>query len=476
MAKIFGLKDASESGIRLAKILIVLLPSFAASFMISTTFWMIFIAESLGGGDFIAGLGLVGFLVVVQLVVQTVFDYPTGAIGDWLGHRFVIASALLCYGFAFWLTANITPQTPFPIFILIYAMVGFGNSQESGAFQAWFDNNYRVAVPQDTDRKQYGVFMGRVGMMFELVTTLVLLPGSWLALLYGRPWVFQVQTIACVILAILVVRFLKDIPSPEEEQKERPDLKDYGRLLKDGFKFLFSTRFITLTILGEVIIWASGIVWWQLILFPLYFSYLLTDVAVSSFRTLIFAPLAGIQERSGVWSKHFDPKKWIPRFRILQFCGFVFYVLLALVLFVFPAPPINSPLVQLTIPILNVPIIEMPISSIIPMGLLFAVFVTCELFSAFANILTQRVMIDVIPNRIRNCIYSLRPTITMILAIPLIIFFGWWIPIGGFSTTFLLISPIGLIGAFLVYRGYKLPIPVAADFEASNTNPEEKTT
>jgi hypothetical protein len=64
----------------------------------------------------------------------------------------------------------------------------------------------------------------------------------------------------------------------------------------------------------------------------------------------------------------------------------------------------------------------------------------------------------------------------MILAIPLIIFFGWWIPIGGFSTTFLLISPIGLIGAFLVYRGYKLPIPVAADFEASNTNPEEKTT
>jgi MFS family permease len=440
--------------------------------MISTTFWMIFIAESLGGGDFIVGLGLVGFLVVVQLVVQTLFDYPTGAIGDWLGHRYVIASALLCYAFAFWLTANITPETPFPIFILIYAMIGFGNSQESGAFQAWFDNNYRIAVPQDTDRKQYGIFMGRLGMMFELVTTLVLLPGSWLALLYGRPWVFQIQTIFCIILAIMVVRFLKDLPSAEK--KKRPDLKEYGQLLKDGFKFLFSNRFITLIILGEVIIWASGIVWWQLILFPLYFSYLLTDVAVSSFRTMIFVPLAGVQERSGVWSRRFDPKKWIPRFRLIQFCGFFFYMSLAIVLFVFPAPPANSPLIQLNLPFLNIPIIEMPVSSIIPIGLFFVVFLICELFSAFANILTQRVMIDVIPNRIRNCMYSLRPTITMILAIPLIIFFGWWIPIGGFSTTFALIAPIGLVGAYLVFRGFKLPIPAATDFEVSNEKPKEE--
>jgi hypothetical protein len=57
---------------------------------------MIYIAESLGNGDYFAGLTLVGFLAIIQMAIQTALDYPTGALGDWIGQRYVIASALLC--------------------------------------------------------------------------------------------------------------------------------------------------------------------------------------------------------------------------------------------------------------------------------------------------------------------------------------------------------------------------------------------
>ncbi|MFX1485406.1 MAG: hypothetical protein ACFFCP_19710, partial [Promethearchaeota archaeon] len=49
-AKVFGIERPTTETVRLVKILSVLLPSFAASFQISTTFWMIYIAESLGNG------------------------------------------------------------------------------------------------------------------------------------------------------------------------------------------------------------------------------------------------------------------------------------------------------------------------------------------------------------------------------------------------------------------------------------------
>jgi MFS family permease len=157
-ARVFGIAEPTEKVVRLVKILSILLPAFAASFQISTTFWMIYIAESLGNGDYYAGLTLVGFLVVIQMAIQTALDYPTGALGDWIGQRYVIASALLCYAVAFGLTSLIVKDTPAPfwIYVTIYVLFGLGSSQESGAFNAWFDNNYRVAMPHDKDRKQYG--------------------------------------------------------------------------------------------------------------------------------------------------------------------------------------------------------------------------------------------------------------------------------------------------------------------------------
>jgi MFS family permease len=463
-ARIFGLDEPTANAVRLVKILVVMLPSFAMSFQISTTFWMIQIAESLGGGSYLNGLTLVGFLVVIQLLVQTLLDYPTGAIGDWVGQRYVIASALLCYAAAFYITSLVDETSPFFMFVIIYVLMGFGASQESGAFNAWFDNNYRVAMPHDKDRKMYGVFWGRMGMVWQVASTAVLLPGSWLALIYRRQGVFLLQAGLSIILAIATLRLIKDLPEVRSESDERPSLREYGGLLKDGFKFLGSSRFVTFIMLGEILLWSTGPVWWNILLFPLYFSYLLTEVAVSSYRTLIFIPQAVLQERSGVWAKRFDAKKWVPRFRFLQFGSVVFYLILAIIIQALPAPdPATAEIVSIVIPGLNLAVLELPIESVLPVTLLFITFVGLNIFGSVAGILTQRVMIDVIPNRIRNSMYSLQPTLIMLVSMPLIAFFGWLVPLTGFALTFILCAIITSFGVSLIYVAFQRPIPKAED-------------
>jgi MFS family permease len=481
-ARIFGIAEPTENVVRLVKILSVLLPAFAASFQISTTFWMIYIAESLGNGDYFAGLTLVGFLVVIQMAIQTLLDYPTGALGDWIGQRYVIASALLCYAVAFGLSSLIVKDTPAPmwIYISIYVLFGLGSSQESGAFNAWFDNNYRVAMPHDKDRKQYGVFQGRLGMVWQVSSTLVLLPGSWLAFFYGETWVFSLQAIFAVFLAFIILRIVKDLPGVREEKEERPSLGEYGSLLKDGFRFLWSCKFVTLIMFGEVIMWSIGPVWWNLILFPLYFSFLVTLVAVSAFRTIVFVPQALANERSGVLAKRFEPKKWIPRFRLLQFTGVIFYLFLAVIVYLFPGIPPGTDsatieIITVLIPFTNLPLIEIPVQTVIPVILLFFLFVSLNMFGAIAGILTQRVMLDVIPNRIRNSMYSLQPTLVMLISMPLIAFFGWFIPFtGGFLLTFLICAVISFLAVLMIVAAFNNPIPKAEELVPATKKEQEE--
>jgi MFS family permease len=476
-ARLFGLEGSTAEAARLVRILSVLLPSFAASFQISTTFWMIFIAESLGNGDYYAGLTLVGILVVIQMAVQTLLDYPTGALGDWIGQRYVIASALLCYAAAFWLSAQIVKNTPAPfyLYVMIYFLFGLGASQESGAFNAWFDNNYRVAMPHDKDRKMYGVFWGRMGMIWQVSSTLVLLPGSWLAWYYSEQWVFELQAVLSILIALVVFRLVQDLPGVRKESKERQSVKEYGGLLKEGFKFLGSSRFVTYLVIGGVVLSSTGPVWWNLILFPLYFSYLVTAVAVSAFRTLVFLPQALANERSGVIAKRYEPAKWIPRFRFLQFTGVIFYLLLAIVVHLFSgADPNTTEFVGIFIPFTNLPLIEIPAQTVVPVALIFILFVALNMFGAVADILTQRVMLDVVPNRIRNSMYSLQPTLAVIISMPLIAFFGWLIPqSGGLVITLALCSFISLIGTIMIRSAFKHPIPVADVVEANKKEKRE---
>jgi MFS family permease len=459
IASYFGLRDAKPEVVRLATIFTSLSLFVEVAFAISTTFYLIFVAEALGNNDFIVGMTYVGILVIIQMAIQTIFDYPTGVIGDWLGQRYILATAFLTYAIAFYLVSTVTTASPFILLVVIYAMMGFASSQQSGAMGSWFDNNWRVSMPEDDERKEYGVFLGKIGMLFWLTNTLVLIPGSILATIFSRAWVFQVQAIMCVVIAFLALRLIRNLPDTDELDQKRPTKDEYFSLLREGVQYLFSGKFVTYLLVGSMLINSCLAVWANLILFPMYYSYMLADVAVASFRTLVTIPHVFYSERSGVWAKSFAPKKWIPRFRFIQTCGALFFWIFAIIMFVFPVPPPDSPMIEYIIPGTDILLLSVPIDSLVPVMLMIVVFFVFGIFFQLANVLTSRVYIDAIPNRVRNGVYSLFPTVVRLLGIPQIAFFGWLISVAPISLTLILTGVISTIGVLLINQAFQHPRP-----------------
>lgn len=468
MKQFLGLPDATEKVLRLAQVMAILGPLANLTFTLSSTFYVVFVAGALGGGSFIEGMALVGVLVVIQMATQTLLDYPTGAVGDWVGQRYVIGSASVFYGLSFFMVSLVTEATPFWYLAVIYAVSGFAGSQMSGAWGAWFDNNYRVAMPGDVDRKQYGVFWGRMGMIMQVVATASLIPGSILATIISREWVFQVQAVLSIVLGIVAFRLVRDFPEVEEERRAqnggaRPSMGEYVGILKGGVSFLFKHPFVRYIVIGSMLAASSIMVWGNLILFPMYYSYLITDVAVASFRTLLFAPGILSQERSGVWSRRFEPKKWIPRFRFIQTCGFVFFWVFAVIMFIFPPALDSTNVFVITWPFTAVELLRLPVNNIVPIALIFTTFVSTSFFGGFAEILTQRVLLDVIPNKIRNSMYSLQPTIAMLFAMPQIALFGYLLTTIGFPLTLMICGVTSLAGVLLIALGLRQEVPEHED-------------
>jgi MFS family permease len=455
-----GFTDEDEKALHLGRVLMILFPTANIIFTLSTTFYMIFVAEALGGGDYIAGLSLLGVLIAIEMITQTILDYPSGALGDAIGQRYVIAIGNSLYGVVFFMVSFVTSSTPFYYLVIVYMLQGIAQSQISGAWGAWFDNNYRVAMPHDTKRKQYGVFWGRMGMIAQIASTAALIPGSILATVFSRPFVFQIEAVGAFIFAVMVMHYIRDFPEVEAQRKERPSMGEYTSLLKEGVTYLWRTPFVKYLCIGSMLTASTITVWGNLILFPLYFSYLITDVAVASYRTIAFIPGVAANERSGVWSQKYEPKKWIPRFRLMQACGFVFYITLAALMFFFP--PVGDAAVMVTVflPLTSIVLIELPVQHIVPVIALFTLFTITMFFGGFAEILTQRELLDAIPNRNRNSLYSLQPTILLLLATPQIVIFGWLIPIIGFPTTLLMCACISLVGVLIIRYALSLEKPV----------------
>jgi len=442
--------------------MMILMPFITGILALSSTFHIIFIAEALGGGpgQYIQGLTFVSILLVIQLSTQTLLDYPSGSLGDHIGHRYVLSSAYLCYGVSLYLTSIVTPETPFFIFILIYLLLGIAGSQESGAWGAWFDNNFQVAMPGDEDRKQYGVFQGRLMMLITLFSTIAIVPGSVLAALLGRPWIFQLEAIVSIVVAILIMQLVRDFPEVDEKRAQEAQEEDsYIDILKSGVKFIYSDPLIKWLLLGGTLVFSTMIAWSNFIIFPLFYAFMLTDVAVASFRTLLRIPGIFTDERSGVWSQRFEPRKWIPRFQLIQTCGCFFYIFFAILVFIFP-PLMGGAIIELYFPNTDILLLAIPVDSFIPVTLMFFAFVVGGLLYSFQNILTQRILIDVVPSRIRNSVYSLIPTLTILFALPQILIVGPTIEIIGFPPALLFLALLAGIGAILTKRGFSYPMPI----------------
>ena len=123
----------------------------------------------------------------------------------------------------------------------------------------------------------------------------------------------------------------------------------------------------------------------------------------------------------------------------------------------------------------DIVIMEIPQKFIIPIVLLLCTFIFTGLFGGFANILSQRLLLDVIPNRIRNSVYSLVPTVSMILALPQIVIIGFTIQNLGFPISLIICALVSLVGVLMIRKGLSYPIP-APEEETWGAPKEEPTT
>ncbi len=179
-----------------------------------------------------------------------------------------------------------------------------------------------------------------------------------------------------------------------------------------------------------------------MLLFLIYWQYLgLNIIAIAVFRTFLFAFGVLWIERAGIWTRNLEPPKWIPRSRLLNTCGPLFYFLFAAIYFFMPPLGVFIPF----------PFMYLQLSTII----ICLGFIITGIFSAFGNILNQRVMLDLVPDKVRNGIYSLIPTLTLLLAIPqFIIFVPILITFGPEAVLFGL-GCVSLIGVIILYVGLK---------------------
>ncbi len=448
IARFFGLEEESKRVQYLAKVTAAWMPLAALAFMLSSTYYSIFVAEIIGFGSWIIGFAFVGILAAISMGTQLLIDYPTGGIGDWIGQRWILAGSYLCFGLVFFLTSLGGLFPFFWFWVVVYVITAIGAALNSGALMAWFDNNYRAAA-KDPERKAYSKAQGRMGMFFQVAATGVLIPGAIFAVLFTREAVFVFQALLCVILAGGALILFRDSQEVINNRPKR-SIRSYFKILKDGLVFGFSTKLVMFFLIGSVIMSSTIVVWGNMLLFLIYYSYLgNSDVSVAIFRTILFAFGVLWIERAGVWTRNLIPPKWIPRSRLLQTCGPLFYFGLAVLIFFLP--PVAVPF----------PFNYLQLSTLI----ICAAFILTGIFSAFSNILNSRLLLDLVPDKIRNGIYSLIPTLTLVFAIPQTIIFAPVLIHYGVPVVLFWLGVISFVGVVILFFGLRLvpTKPVVAD-------------
>jgi hypothetical protein len=199
-----------------------------------------------------------------------------------------------------------------------------------------------------------------------------------------------------------------------------------------GFKFLLSHKGIFFFFVGSTIIWAANeSIWANFLLFPIYENYSGNqDNLTALLRALIFA--------SGVlWqlfivryiSKIRNVKRWI--FITSMLSNVIFFSLIYIYYTWFP--PTSSDL-------------------ILAFGL-FLVFQLPAMWEPLEYILRSRLNLDLVPDDIRNAIYSLLPTLTTLIGIPGALLAGFISKEFGFLSTILLTVIVTSIGALITGIG-----------------------
>lgn len=403
--------------------------SFVRSFstfllILSNTFFVLYSIDYIG-------FALTSVTLSFSFLIQLLFDYPSGSLGDWIGQRWVLAISYTCYGIAFFL---MTMAQTFPAFMLIALFNGFGNAQNSGTMETWLDNNYQIVVEKsDPDRKIYGFSRSRVLTLTRIASTFAFMIGGTLATLISRESVFGFQAILCVLIIAVVLLVVKDeniSTTTEKVRNKKSSVSNYFDHFFGGLKFLISRKAPFFFIIGTAFLFGAFAIWGGLILIPLYFGYSGSDGLTSTLRTFAFITGVPISIYIAKLSQRFSMDK-------ASILTFVFVILF------FPSFIVLTTLVPLN-------------NEFNLIGCIASVMILTgciPIFFDLGQILRQRIMIDMVPSESRNAVYSLIPTIVSILGIFLLPIAGILIENYGITAGIASAFLVGLAGAIMISLG-----------------------
>ncbi|MHA2202898.1 MAG: hypothetical protein ACW991_04350 [Candidatus Hodarchaeales archaeon] len=381
-------------------------------FIISSTFYVLFVIDRIG-------FGVLGMLLAISFITQAILDYPTGVIGDWIGQRWSLAIAFCGYGLSYSVIIHATSLTDF---LFVYLLNAFANSQQSGALRSWFDNNYKVSVgTTDSDRKTYRELFGKQALLSRFLTAAMIILGGVTATVFFRELLFIVQAFGLFGLALLCLILVKDYP---EITKPELSFRRYFGLLGEGLRFSFGSKHMLFFVVGVSITSITLLIWGNMILFPMYFGYTGSD-GVAAFIRFSFYVLTGFtMPRAGKWSKNLNARKWIPRLRLIH--TVLFYGSFILIFTIFPFEN------------------RLNLLAIVITGFTFLV---TECLLATDGFLRQRLLVDVVPDTNRNSVYSLLPTLSFLVSAPFIFISGNIIELVGVPSTLIVLMLLGFISS-----------------------------
>lgn len=387
---------------------------------VSSTFLVLHVLEIVGTFE------ALGTIIAVQFFVSAATDFPTGVLADWVGHKWVLTIAYILFAIS---SLIFILAESFASLLIAFIILALANGQASGALQSWFDNNYKaISEIEDPKREIYREFLGKSSMLFQYGSSIFFIIGGLIATYApnGRKIVFGFQAAFMLILALSFNRNLENVSGVVKAEKSD---EGYFELLTKGLKFAVSTRMTTFFIAASVVYVAVAMVWYNLILMPIYFGYTGTDFGAGSLRWIIWFGSAYFTGRAGSISKKLDEKTWIPRINLAFMV--TFFGLTGLLIRILP--------------------IDTPELNWVGITFLILIFVGSAAFGSIGELLTQKLFLEVIPDDMRNSIYSLLPTLGLIIGTPIVYLLGLWIDDIGIDVAIFFFVLIALVGVLLEY-------------------------
>ncbi|MCE7733766.1 MAG: MFS transporter [Candidatus Heimdallarchaeota archaeon] len=390
--------------------------------MLTNTFLILFALETLT-------LKQLGWVLGVKFGVQALTDYPTGALGDWIGQRWVLFISAVSYGVGLLIlsySGNINQ------ILISFGIIGFAQGQESGSFNSWFDNNYILYVSEDHTRQTYGQLLGKFTMVKELITAIAFIFGGFIIYFSSRQLLFYFQGIFLLLFSFIFLIYLKEHPSAPHRELH---LRNYFSFFNQGLSTVYNDRNLSFLVLGMMITGSGMMLWAGLMMLPLYESYGKTDTMTAMLRSTIWVFGAIATGIAGIISKRI---KNIKKVLSLSFIGLdlVFFgIMYVMVSFFESTSEFN----------------------LILFILLIVAFTIGYTGRYFVDVLMPRYFLDKIPNSNRNAIYSLIPTLIMVVSVPYLIIGGILLQHFTIQKMFLILAVNGLIGSLLCAYGIYLP-------------------